>query len=293
MKPKTAILVLLSSLLIAAAVYAVVAMVKGPESGTIVSKVLFGLTVVIEIIALVQAVVVRKQFSPSDRGHLTWTLIVGFFIVRLAGELRLITLTYGFVDPYQDNGSTASFVYVIVLRYLYTISDLLFIAALVTTVQAYKSTGLKFELMGRDYGYIAFLWAIPLATYYFRSNLSLGGIITTDNYIMAYRLVAVFVGAIIGTYCVVVRRYALQMGGGAVAKVWNTVVVAGIARAASFLVLAMFLKSWRIEAQFAEQYLLWIFSWCWLIAALYQRELLRSIVPSHAGVEGRVAMDRA
>jgi len=293
MKPKTAILVLLSSLVIAAAVYAAVALVKGPEDGSLVSKGLFGLTVVVEIIALVQAVAVRKQFSSTDRGHLTWTLIVGFFIVRLIGELRLITLTYGFVPPYHDGGSTASFVYVVVLRYLYTISDLLFIAALITTVQAYRSTGLKFELMARDYGYIAFLWAIPVATYYFRSNLSLGGIITTDNYILTYRLVAVFVGAIIGTYCVVVRRYALQMGGGAVAKVWNTVVVAGIARAASFLVLAMFLKSWRIEAQFAEQYLLWIFSWCWLVAALYQRELLSYIVPSHAGVERPVAMDRA
>ena len=293
MRPKTAILVLLFSLLIAAAVYAVVAMVNGPESGSSVSKALFGLTVVVEIIALVQAVAVRKQFSASDRGHLTWTLIVGFFIVRLVGELRLITLTYGFVPPYHDGGSTVSFIYVVVLRYLYTISDLLFIAALITTVRAYKSTGLKFELMGRDYGYIAFLWAIPIATYYFRSNLSLGGIITTDNYILTYRLVAVFVGAVIGTYCVVVRRFALQMGGGAVAKVWNTVVVAGIARAASFLVLAMFLKSWRIEAQFAEQYLLWIFAWCWLVAALYQRELLSYIVPSHAAAEGPVAMDRA
>jgi hypothetical protein len=293
MKPKTAILVLLFSLLIDPVVYAVLATVKGVEGGSVESKVLFGLTVVVEIVALVQAVGVRKLFSSSDRGHLTWTLIVAFFVVRLVGELRLITLTFEFVSPYKDGGSAASFFYVVVLRYLYTISDLLFIAALVTTVRAYKSTGLKFELMSRDYGYIAFLWAIPVATYYYRSNLSLGGIITTDNYILTYRVVAVFVGAIIGTYCVVVRRYALQMGGGAVAKVWNTVVVAGIARAASFLVLAMFLKKWRFEAQFAEQYLLWIFAWCWLVAALYQREVFRYIVPSHAGVGGPVAVDRA
>jgi hypothetical protein len=224
---------------------------------------------------------------------LTWTLIVAFFVVRLVGELRLITLTFEFVSSYKDGSSAGSFFYVVVLRYLYTISDLLFIAALVTTVRAYKSTGLKFELMSRDYGYIAFLWAIAVATYYNRSNLSLGGIITTDNYILTYRVVAVFVGAIIGTYCVVVRRYALQMGGGAVAKVWNTVVVAGISRAASFLVLALFLKKWRVEAQFAEQYLLWIFAWCWLVAALYQREVFRYIVPSHAGVGGPVAVDRA
>jgi hypothetical protein len=293
MKPKTTILVLVSSLLIAPAVFAVVMMVKGAEGGSAVSKVLFGLTVVVEIVALVQAAAVRKLFSPSDRGHLTWTLIVAFFVVRLAGELRLITLTFGFIPTYVDGGSSASFFYVVVLRYLYTISDLLFIAALITCVRAYKSTGLKFELMSRDYGYIAFLWAIPVATYYYRSNLSLGGIITTDNYILTYRLVAVFVGAIIGTFCVVVRRYVLQMGGGAVAKVWNTVVVAGIARAASFLVLALLLKNWRSEAQFAEQYLLWIFSWCWLVAALYQREVFRYIVPSHAGVGDSVTLDRA
>jgi len=293
MKPKNAILVLISSLLIIPAVFAVAATVRGPDRAGVVTKALFGLTVVVEILALVQAAAVRKRFSPSDRGHLTWTLIVAFFLVRLVGELRLITLTFGLVDPYVDGGSSASFVYVVVLRYLYTDGDLLFIAAMITTVQAYKSTTLKFELMGRDYGYIAFLWAIPIATYYFRANLSAGGIITADNYIQTYRLVAVFVGAIISTFCVVVRRYALQMGGGAVAKVWNTVVLAGIARAASFLVLALFLRNWKYEAQFLEQYLLWIFSWCWLVAALYQLEVFSYIVPTHAGAGGQVTLDRA
>src|SRR4026208_79517 len=116
MKPKTALFVFLSSLLIAPAVYAVVATLKGAEGGSAVSKVLFGLTVAVEIIALLQAATVRKLFAPSDRGHLTWTLIVAFFIVRLVGELRLITLTYGFVPPYVDGGSSASFFYVVVLR---------------------------------------------------------------------------------------------------------------------------------------------------------------------------------
>jgi hypothetical protein len=189
---------------------------------------------------------------------------VAFFVVRLVGELRLSTLTFDIVAPYKDGDPASRFFYVVVLRYLYTFSDLLFVGALITTVRAYKSTGLKFELMGRDYGYIALLWAIPVATYAFRTNLSLGGIITADSYILTYRLVAVLVGAIIGTICVLVRRYALQMGGGAVAKVWNTVVIAGIARAASFLALALFLKNFEYEARFAEQYLLWIFSWCWL-----------------------------
>ena len=295
MRPKTAIMVLLCSLLVIPAVFCLVAMVsaKGAEGASAVTRVLFGLTVVVEIVALVQAAAVRRMFSPSDRGHLTWTLIVAFFLVRLVGELRLITLTFEFVPTYREGDSSGSFFYVVVLRYLYTISDLLFIAALVTTVQAYKSTALKFELMGRDYGYIAFLWVIPAATYYFRTNLSLGGIITADNYIATYRLIAVFVGAIIGTFCVVVRRYAVQMGGGAVAKIWNTVVVAGIARAASFLVLALFLKNWRYEAQFAEQCLLWIFASCWLVAALYQLEVFRYIVPAHAGAGGQVTLDRA
>lgn len=66
----------------------------------------------------------------------------------------------------------------------------------------------------------------------------------------------------------------VEMGGGAVARVWNMVVVAGIARAGSFLILALLSRWSLVGAQFAEQYAIWIFAGCWLIAALCQQEVL-------------------
>lgn len=256
--------------------FAVVRSTLGTQGQTNFVKFLFALTVVIEIIALTQAIVARKVFVQSDSGHLTWTLIVAFLVVRLIAELRLVTLTFGIVEMPKpiENASSLLFFYAIVLRYIYTVSDVLFIAALITTVRAYKSSGLKFEILKRDYAYLLLVWAIPVLTYVFRANLGLTGLTGPDKYIPTYRLVAVFVGAIIISLCIWVRRYAVQMGGGAVAKVWNTVVVAGIARGASFLTLALLSQLWDLGARFFEQYLLVIFAGCWLLAALYQQEVL-------------------
>jgi len=248
----------------------------GVDGGNWVVKVLFAATVIVEIVALQQAIRARRLFSRSDAGYLTWTLTVGFLIVRLIAEARLVTITFGLLNLPRNITSAmpVAFFYVVWLRYLYTLSDALFVGALITTIVAYKSTGLKFELHGRDFAYIALVCAVPVTTFLFRSNLGLAGLINTDHYIATYRLVAVFSGGIIASLCLVVRRYVAQMGGGAVARVWNSAVVAGIARDASFLVLALVSKFWRPGAEFGEQYLLWIFASCWVLAGLYQQEVV-------------------
>jgi hypothetical protein len=58
------------------------------------------------------------------------------------------------------------------------------------------------------------------------------------------------------------------------------VVIAGISRDASFLALALMSSWWRPGASFVEQYLLWIFGCCWLMAAIYQREVLPRVTES-------------
>jgi hypothetical protein len=80
------------------------------------------------------------------------------------------------------------------------------------------------------------------------------------------------------------------MGGGAVARVSNSVVVAGIARDASFLVLAVVSKFWKPGAEFGEQYLLWIFACCWVLAALYQQEVIPQARQRAAQTAGSVAV---
>ncbi|MEW6207944.1 MAG: hypothetical protein AB1631_06225 [Acidobacteriota bacterium] len=259
----------IASLFLWPAAFALTLYLGGADATTaLTSRIFFSATVLIEIAALFQVARARKLFSRSDQGYITWTLILIFLIVRVLAESRLATMNYDLVP--QDDSSQMMFFYVKVLRYLYTLSDLLFVAALMATIRSYKSTGLKFELMMQDYFYILLVCALPVLTFIFRENL-MPRFGVSDS---IYRLVAVSVGALIASLCLVIRRYALQMGGGAVARVWNTVAIAGIARDASFFALTL-LTFWSgAAADFTDQYLLWIFACCWLMAALYQQEVL-------------------
>ena len=253
---------------------------RGATAGNSMTMVLFGATVLIEVVALAEFVRVRRAFARGDAGYLTWTLTIAFMTVRLVAEARLLTLTYGLVPEYKYGASAGLYVYIIVLRYLYTASDVLFIAALVTTIRSYKSTGLPFKIQAVDYFYILALCALPALTFVFRANLIQAAIANPDSYMMIYRLVAVSIGAVIASLCIVVRRFSSQMGGGAVARVWNMVVVAGVARDGSFLALALLSSLSKAVATFVEQYLLAVFAVCWLLAALYQREVFSHTVRS-------------
>lgn len=281
MSAKSLVKPFIASLVILPLIFVAVLKMGGSTTTSKVTLWLFGATVLVELIALTQFVRVRKAFDSSDPGYLTWTLILAFIVVRLVAEARLSTLTFNLVPEYREGASSTIFFYVIVLRYLYTVSDLLFTGALLTTIRTYKSTGLPFKILAIDYVYISALCVLPIITFIFRDNLIQTAIATTDGYIMVYRLIAVSVGAVIASLCIIVRRYALQMGGGAVAKVWNMVVIAGVARNGSFLALAL-ISSWsKSGATFVEQYLLWIFSICWLLAALYQKEVFVRATKTH------------
>jgi len=284
----------IATLFIIPAAFVVTVLTSGNERALELNNYLFAATVLVQIAVLIQAFGARKLFSPTDPGHLTWSLIVAFLIVRLLVEGRLITLTFNMITPPKqlEGASPLMFFYVVVLRYVYTISDLLFVAALITTIRTYKNTGLKFELLKRDYVYMLILWIIPVVTFMFRANLGLAGMIAADKYIPAYRLTAVVVGALIASLCVAVRRYAVQMKGGSVARLWNTVVVAGTARAASFLALALLSQRWPLVARMSEQYLLWIFAGCWLLAAIYQREVLPRAGASSGSTSSLRALSR-
>ncbi|MCI0489341.1 MAG: hypothetical protein L0229_22340 [Blastocatellia bacterium] len=262
----------IASLILLPVAFALAITAGGASASNQLTLVLFGATVLVEVLALFRAVSARKLFSSSDLGYITWTLIAAFLVIRLIAEARLVTLNFNLAPKYVEDSSEWIFFYVIVLRYLYTLSDLLFVGALAATIRAYKSTGLKFGLMGRDYLYILLLWTMPVLAFVFKDNLFYSHL--GDSYITTYRLVAVTVGTLIASLCIVVRRYASQMGGGAIARVWNMVVSAGIARTASFVALALMTNWWRPGALFFEQYLLWIFACCWLMAAIYQQQVL-------------------
>jgi hypothetical protein len=281
MNSKSLIKLFILSLVVMPVVYAIARQVVGETGEKTVITSMIAATVLVEVFALSRILRVRKGFSPSDPGYLTWTLILAFMIIRLVAEARLLTMTYNIVPEYQAGGSAALYFYVVVLRYLYTISDVLFVGALITTIRSYRSTGLPFKLLSVDYLYILALCTLPVITYLFRENLIQTAFASADGYKAFYRLLAVSVGAVIASLCIIVRRYALQMGGGAVARVWNTVVVAGVARDGSFLALAL-ISNWSTPAAtFVEQYLLWIFACCWVLAARYQSEVFSRTTTTH------------
>jgi hypothetical protein len=269
------------SVVILPIVFAAALVMNSASVSSAITLILFITTILVEVFALTQFLRARKVFASTDPGYLTWTLIVAFMIVRLVAEGRLLTLNVNMVPQYQEGGSAMLYFYIIVLRYLYTVSDLLFIAALFTTIRTYKNTGLPFNLVRQDYFYILALWLLPIITYIFRANLIQSSVTGNDGYIATYRLIAVTVGAVIASMCIVVRRYALQMGGGMVAKVWSMVVVAGVARDGSFLALALISIWSKTAAGFVEQYLLWIFAGCWLLAGLYQNAVFIHATKSH------------
>jgi hypothetical protein len=247
----------------------------GEEVGHTAANGTFLAALLLEIFAFVGALAVRRHFDPSDTWRTVWTLAAAFLGVRILAELRLTTLLFGFVPFYYEGAPTWLFVYVVVFRYLYTVSDLLFIAALALTIRSYRSSGFEFAVTPRDYLYMVPLLIAPVVAFRLRHLLVLRG----DQTLIAYRLVAVALNMVIACMCIVVRRYTVQMGGGAMARVWTVVVLAAAARVASLIAVAVvpqFLPTGAVvAAEFVEQYLIAIFACCWLIAILYQRDVWR------------------
>lgn len=256
-------MILLASLVALPVAYAAAIVGSSDARNSGARAVVMGLSLavlLVEMIALAQIVRVRALFSKADAARVTWTLIASFLFVRVLSDLRLIA---SFLNLFPTGGFN--------FLYFYTVSDLLFIAALTTTIRLYKGTGLKFEIKPVDYLYIAGAWAMAVATVlaaYYQGRATDFGSAT------GYREVAVTVGGVIVSLGLVVRRYVSQMGGGAVARVWNTVVIASVARDASHLA-ALLGPLWLPRyGFFVDIYLRWIFAVCWVLAATYQMEII-------------------
>src|SRR3989442_1032706 len=134
MRSTSVVVPFIVSLAAAPIVFGLALLVGGPTEGDKVTLALFGATVIVEVVAVTRALYARKIFSPADSGYLTWTLIAAFLVARLLGEIRLATINFALVPRYAEGSSSGLFVYIIVFRYLYTLSDVLFIAALATAI---------------------------------------------------------------------------------------------------------------------------------------------------------------
>jgi hypothetical protein len=236
-------------------------------------RVLFVLTLLVQIVALRRAWTCRSRFEPTDAARTTWSFITLFLAVRVLAELRLSTLYFDLVPEVIQASELARTIYVVVLRYLYTASDILLVIALVGVVRAYRSLGLHFRTERSDHALMMLVMAFPLVVWLLRHRMTnfLGG---QDPTIVVYRLVAVTVTTVVVILCIVIWRYVRQMGGGVLARVWRAVVVAGLARAGSFVTLAI-VSTWSLAwANLAEQVLLLAFAIAWIAAAGRQHAIL-------------------
>jgi len=240
---------------------------------------LFALTLAVELCAFGLALAVRSRYQPEEPNRRIWTLFAVFLGVRLLAQLRLATIYFDLVPGFVAGSEGLNLFYISGLRYLYTLSDLCFTGALVVAIRAWRATGLPFRALKRDYGLMLLVSLLAVATWALAGNLA---ILSQEfknvaaRQMQIFRLVAVSLGTLIACLCLVVRRYAVQMGGGALAGVWNAVVVAGIAHAASFLLLGALSRTWQTGAEFFEQLSLFVFAGSFMLAILRQRELTQA-----------------
>ena len=245
-----------------------------PEAAPLATRLFFVTTVAVEVLALAGALWARAGFEAGDDGRRTWTLVSVFLGLRLLAQARLTTLYFDLVPGFVADDPSSLFFYRVVLRYLYTVADVVCVAALASAARTYRAVGLGFELRPVDYAVAGLLAIMPMASFALRANLSTFTA-ETDLTIVTYRLIAVSVGSIIAGLSLVLLRYASLMGGGLMARVWRAAALSGLARTLSFVALAALTPQSVELAEYVESLLLWCFACGWLLAAAEQRELWR------------------
>jgi len=225
-------------------------------------------TLAVELAAVVVALEGRRRLAQGDPARRAWTWIAVALALRLVAELRLATLYLGLVPrDFAVEHPWLWDIYFFGLRYLYTLSDLALLPALLATRRGLQSTGLAFHLRPRDALLLVLLPPLPVTVYLLQSALDLGSV---DPGLHSFRLISASVAMIVSAVCVVLASPALQMGGGAWAWIWGAAAVAGVARGLSFAAAAV--APTFPSALIVEQALLWTFACGWLLAtALHLR----------------------
>ena len=228
---------------------------------------LFFATLTVELAVVVVAFLGRRRLTPGDPGRRAWTWIGVALVLRLLAELRLATLYLSIVPDFIAGDPLLLDIYVLGLRYLYALSDLALLPALLAIRRGLQSTGLDFHLRPRDALVLVLLPPLPVIVYLLQSALANGPV---DAGIHTFRLVGASVGMLVSGVCVVLASPALQMGGGAWAWIWGAAAVAGITRGLAFAIAAI---APSFPAMLVlEQALLWTFACGWLLAtALHLR----------------------
>ena len=268
------LIVLTTGILIGAAVvFLAVYALASADAALQVQRGLFVATLLLQLVALGLAFWVRGRFEPGETNRILWTLVLAFLAVRVLAESRLLTLYFDWIPVFIDGSPTLRRVYVDVLRFLYTLSDLFLIAALVVAIRLYRAVGLAFSILPRDLIYIGVVALAAGIVFVVRENMVFTFTATPAS-VQSYRVIAAALATVVVCLCLIIRRFVLQTGGGVLARVWTAIILAGVARALSFVTIALVSAHATIIAEFVEQAFLWVFASAWLVALSRQRELL-------------------
>lgn len=234
---------------------------------------LFGATLAVEFGALALVLRGRALLHTSDDARWTWTLLAAALGVRLLAELRVGLLYLSAVPAVIVDHPLARDIFVMGLRYLYTLSDVLLLAGLWTARRSFERSGLGYPLRPRDLAVLAVLAPLPVVTWTAQMAVHSD---PSDPGIFAFRVVSVVVGSVVSAMCLGLVSLTLQMGGGVLAWIWGGLAIAGIARVFAF-VAASGLQALEVPASVAvEQGFLWTFACAWLLAAGLHWRLVRA-----------------
>lgn len=225
---------------------------------------LFGATLTVELVALVLVLRGRAHLQPGDDAHGTWTLLAAALGTRLLAELRVGVLYLDAIPAAIADRPLARDIFVMGLRYLYTLGDLLLLVALWTARRSFERSGLGYSLRPRDLGALAVLAPLPVVTWAAQAALQSD---PTDPGIFMFRVISVVVGSVVSAMCLGLVSLSLQMGGGVLAWIWGSLAVAGIARVFAFVAASGLQALGVPTSTVVEQGLLWTFACAWLLAA--------------------------
>jgi hypothetical protein len=234
---------------------------------------LFAATVAVEIAALALVLRGRGHLQPTDEARWTWTLVAAALGTRLLAELRVGLLYLDAVPGFIADSEPLRVVYLLVLRYLFTASDLLLLVALWTARRSFERSGLGYPLRPRDLGVLVLLAPLPVLTWAAQAALQLS---PSDPGISTFRVISVVVGAVVSAMGLGLVSLTLQMGGGVLAWIWGSLAVAGIARVFAFVAASGLQALGVASAMVVEQSLLWTFACAWLLAAGLHWRLVRA-----------------
>jgi hypothetical protein len=172
--------------------------------------------------ASVMGYAAARQFTRDQKTRLTWMLI------SLTAALFFVADVGIYLPAVTAMNAVAKAALLAAVGSI-TLSRIFLVWGLWRTVRVYRASGLGFGLYDRDYGTMVLLAALNLLTLIFGANSVRFQLANTGPELIHWILIICLplpLGLIVcSVLAVIIWRYSQQMGGGLVAKAWQSVLL--------------------------------------------------------------------